>query len=147
MSPYKIVVVEKVMKDAMDNLLKGGPLFIAILIIVVICVYNIIKIVLFYQRMANEHKSSLNLHLLKLKGPNLGTNDMKKAEFDNYEDPTKNVVLDDEYNRMTQTIQKSLSEYKEYNSKLNSFYQATKQVDAPDQIDISVLKKENDEYI
>jgi hypothetical protein len=146
MSQYKVVVVERNIKEALDNLLKGGPLFIAILVIIFICLYNVMKIIIFYMKETKNHEANQKRLMMRLKGPNLGTNEYKNTKLDEYIDEGKDEKLDDEYSRMTQTIQKSLSEYKDYNQKLSSFYESTKNTTIPDKIDATILSMENDNY-
>ena len=66
------------------------------------------------------------------------------------DDETQQIVdeeqLIDEYESITKTIQQSFAGYKDYNMRLSNYYKERQLEGTPDQMDPSVLTRENDDW-
>jgi len=111
-------------------------------VVFIICVTNIVKIVQFYYsqrkslRETSIKRSTNNLHDPK---------DDEEVYLSSAQD--KIAENNDEYQRYTEQINKSVAEFKNYNEKLKQYYKENKPGDIPkDIIDKSIINNSSDNY-
>jgi cytoskeletal protein RodZ len=119
-------------------------MFIAILLAILIYIlYRINDTVTRYRQM-NENDQEL---MKKSIAP--GKNALLDRSNDNNEflvDQSSTEGERDEYTEITKTIRQKFSEYQTYNKSLEDHYKATRNQTAPDVIDQSSMKVENDNW-
>lgn len=133
--------LHKEVKNATKKLGIFTLIFLVLFVIIVFCIINITKLIVFYfsQRatLRESFKATSN-------NPNNPKDDHEV--YQNLDDML-NAENNDEYNRYTSQINKSISEYKTYNEKLRKYYKENKPGEKPgDVIDKSVLQREHDNY-
>ena len=138
--------IEKHVKMASKTLIIYGVIAMTLLAIFGYCVYNIVDIVQFYNSQKQTLQSSTDTKDSRAK-----TSDPTNPGDDNEHyvnsDDALNAENNDEYLQYTQQINKSISEFKNYNEKMKAFYRENKPGEsAPDLIDKAVLLKESDNY-
>jgi hypothetical protein len=151
MSNYELRVVNRNIGIALNNLGKGLPLLMIVLFILTLCLYQIIRIWSYHRKQVKDKvnaRKRMNL-MVSISTPHASLNDAKNSIHDNYgngDKDSKTNLLDDEFARMSQTIQTTFAQYKDYNDKMSKFYQDNHNKDAPDTINVSVLNRSNDNY-
>lgn len=110
-----------------------------------VCAYSIYKLSNIFYKYYQLQKTKRQEHEKKHQK---GMNQLLIVENDNevYNKDANASDLDDEYNKITQSIQNSFKDYQDYNEKLTSFYKTTRNMPAPDVIDVSVLDRNFDNY-
>lgn len=111
-------------------------------IVLIICITNIVKLVQFYYsqrksiRETSFKRSTNNLHDPK---------DDEEVYLNRNQDQI--AENNDEYQRYTEQINKSVAEFKNYNEKLKQYYKENKPGDVPqDIIDKSIISNTSDNY-
>ena len=132
------------MNQNMLDFLKALPL---IILFSGLAAYAIYKLSIIYIKYYSIQKKTRQF---KEEQRKVGINQMLLADGDNEQygknDENTQNTLDDEYMRITKSIQDSFKSYQDYNQKIKQYYQDNRKTDAPDVIDASVLNPLNDNY-
>jgi len=132
------------LQKEVNNSLKKLCLFIFIFLILftilVVCIYNIAKLVTFYFSQRQTLRESFKN---KSNNPN-NKNDDNELIMGVDE---SNAEANDDYKQYTSQIDKQVAEYKIYNEKLKKYYKENKPGEqAQDVIDKTIIAREYDNY-
>lgn len=117
--------------------------FIALILLAVLiwCIVSIVGIVQFWHTQRKSFRETSTIR--NGNNPNNPAHD--NVAYINNAD--KLAEQDDDYQRYTDQISKSVSEFKDYNEKLKAFYDSSKPGEEPkDMIDETIIVKDNDNY-
>lgn len=142
-APQNLEVIQKRMAFSGKIVLIATVLSIIFGGIIAYCAYKIYEVVRFYIDRKQQ--------FAEIKRKAMGTNMLFDKDNDNeiMIDSTANEdvsKIQDDYSRISSSIEKSVSSYKEYNKKLSDYYKNTFSEEAPDKIDRSILSKHDDNY-
>ena len=138
------IEVSEVIDMHIRKLYTGIPLVLCISIIALYVFVKIVEILRIYFHERNDRKK-------KMKQTMIQSSSMLNPLFDNeiYDNSgapvNPNAIVRDSTD-ITKTIADGFQQYVDYNEKLNTYFKNLRKMQAPDQIDKSVLNVKNDDW-
>lgn len=143
----KGMIIEKI---SYSSKILGAFIFISIILTAMVfyCIVNLIRAFVFFQKRKEEKENKRKRALAQSSSTSaLLSNENDNEEYTNsQEDPKQHAEAQDDYYKFQDSINKSLSAYKNYNEKLQGFFKSTRSIDAPDQYDTRIFNKSDDNW-
>lgn len=107
------------------------------------CIYKMVEVIRFYMQRRAAFEETKKKALSKNMYVDPRNDNEIRTSTSSSEDVSKQQ---DDYSKITTSIEKSVASYRDYNKKLADYYQNTFSEEAPDKIDRKILMSENDDY-
>lgn len=143
MNTYNLEIVRRQMQKSGKMVLISFVLFCVFGGIIAFSIYKIVESVRFYYQRKQQFEA-MKTKALSRNATHDASNDNNLLRTKDDEDVSKQVSDQKQY---TASINNSVKTYKEYNGKIEEYYQQKFSTSAPDKIDKSILLKENDNYV